>query len=111
LAPDTPADRRIHGLVRHRESLGSEVMAHIVIPVKMAMTEDVRELAEDVGDDRTLEADADEAPETTIVGRFGNRSRVAEGDRVEVSVDTRALHFFDPDTGLGIYDDQRGGQA
>jgi len=111
LAPDTPADRRIHGLVRHRESLGSEVMAHIVIPVKMALTEDVRELAEDVGDDRALEADADEAPETTIVGRFGNRSRVAEGDRVEVSVDTRALHFFDPDTGLGIYDDQRGGQA
>src|SRR5262249_24219002 len=84
--PAPPGDRRLHGVVRHRESLGSEVMAHIVIPVKMALTEDVRELAEDVGDDRTLEADADGTPEATIVGRFGNRSQVAEGDRIEVSV-------------------------
>jgi hypothetical protein len=26
------------------------------------------------------------------------------GDTVQVAVDERALHFFDPDTGLGIYD-------
>jgi hypothetical protein len=29
---------------------------------------------------------------------------VQEGTNVEVVVDTRALHFFDPDTGLGIYE-------
>ena len=29
--------------------------------------------------------------------------RVQEGDSIEVAVDTRALHFFDPETGLGIY--------
>ena len=27
-----------------------------------------------------------------------------EGDRLELFVDTTRLHFFDPDTGLGIYD-------
>ena len=37
--------------------------------------------------------------EATIVGRFGARSRSREGDAVEVAVDTRALHFFDPETG------------
>ena len=30
--------------------------------------------------------------------------RCSEGETVEVAVDTRALHFFDIDTGLGIYD-------
>ena len=48
---------------------------------------------------------AEEAPTTaTLVGRFNARSRVRTGQPVEVAVDTRALHFFDPETGLGIYD-------
>jgi multiple sugar transport system ATP-binding protein len=41
----------------------------------------------------------------TMVGRFGARSRVRAGEEATVAVDTRALHFFDPETGLGIYDD------
>jgi multiple sugar transport system ATP-binding protein len=43
-----------------------------------------------------------------MIGRFGARSRVQEGDAIEVAVDTRALHFFDPDTGAGIYDGTAG---
>jgi multiple sugar transport system ATP-binding protein len=39
-----------------------------------------------------------------MVGRFDARSSVREGQVAEVSVDTRALHFFDPETGAGIYD-------
>ncbi|MEA2318479.1 MAG: hypothetical protein QOD44_2668, partial [Solirubrobacteraceae bacterium] len=39
----------------------------------------------------------------TIVGRFGSRTKVREGEAIEVAVDTRALHFFELDTGLGIY--------
>jgi multiple sugar transport system ATP-binding protein len=66
-----------------------------------ALTEDVKELAEDVGDDRAAEA----KPHSTLVGRFGARSAVRIGETIEVAVDTRALHFFDPETGLGIYDD------
>jgi multiple sugar transport system ATP-binding protein len=66
------------------------------------MTEDVRELAEDVGDERV--ADIGVSDTATLVGRFGARSRVRPGQPVEIAVDTRSLHFFDPDTGLGIYD-------
>jgi multiple sugar transport system ATP-binding protein len=39
-----------------------------------------------------------------MVGRFGARSRVRSGEAIEVAVDTRALHFFEPESGLGIYD-------
>jgi multiple sugar transport system ATP-binding protein len=38
-----------------------------------------------------------------IVGRFGPRSRVKVGETIDVAVDTRSLHFFDPETSLGIY--------
>src|SRR5450756_2895920 len=39
-----------------------------------------------------------------VVGRFNAQTQVREGQTIEIAVDTRALHFFDADTGLGIYD-------
>jgi multiple sugar transport system ATP-binding protein len=103
LRTDTPSDRRITGEVVLRESLGSEIMVHFNVDARPAITEDVRELARDVGSDLVEQEAAAEAGETTLVGRFGARSDVKVGDRAEVAVDTRALHFFDPETGLGIY--------
>ena len=44
----------------------------------------------------------------TMVGRFGARSKARKGEPIKVAVDTRALHFFDPETGLGIYDETKG---
>ena len=38
-----------------------------------------------------------------MVGRFGPRSRIKDGDVVDVAVETGAMHFFDLETGLGIY--------
>jgi multiple sugar transport system ATP-binding protein len=107
LAPDTPPDRRLHGKAVLTEALGSEVMAHFTVDARQALTEDVRELAQDAGSEHTL----DETAEATIVARFGPRSRVGEGDAVEAAVDTRALHFFDPGTGNGIYDATEGAQS
>ena len=43
-----------------------------------------------------------------LVGRFGARSKARKGEPTKVAVDTRALHFFDPETGLGIYDGTKG---
>jgi hypothetical protein len=40
------------------------------------------------------------------VGRFDPHTRVQAGEDVEMAVDTRALHFFDVATGLGIYGEQ-----
>ena len=103
LVPDTPPDRRLNGTMELTEALGSEIMAHFRIDAKHAVTEDVRELAEDTGDERTASA-LEEAETATLVGRFGPRSKAAEGEKLEVAVDTRSMHFFDPASGLGIYD-------
>ena len=103
LVPDTPLDRRLNGTIELTEALGSEIMAHFRIDAKHAVTEDVRELAEDTGDERTANA-LEEAETATLVGRFGPRSKAVEGERLEVAVDTRSMHFFDPESGLGIYE-------
>ena len=104
LSPDTPADHRLKGKVTLTEALGSEIMVHFTIEATQAATEEMRELAKDVGDERVV-AQLDEGATSTagFVGRFGARSRVKTGDQIEVAVDSRALHFFDPETGLGIY--------
>ena len=81
---------------------GSEVIVHFSVDAKPALTEDVRELARDVGE----EVEEGET-KTTMVGRFGARTRVHPGEQAEVAVDTRALHFFDPENGIGIYDQDR----
>jgi multiple sugar transport system ATP-binding protein len=105
LESDTPQDRRVRGRVDLREALGSEIMVHFTIEAPPAVTEDVRELARDVGDESAVEAKA-EASHTTVVGRFSPRTEVRQGDVIEVAVDTRSLHFFDPDSGIGIYKEQ-----
>ena len=104
LALDTPAGRRLRAEVVLTEALGSEIMAHFMVDARPALTEDVRELAQDLGDERAIQEAEAGARETTMVGRFGARSGVRVGEAAEIAVDTRALHFFDPETGLGIYD-------
>jgi multiple sugar transport system ATP-binding protein len=110
IAKDVPADRRLHGKVELIEALGSEIMAHFTIDAPPALTEDVKELAQDVGDERAVKEAAEGSKQhTTMVGRFDSRAEVKEGEIAEVAVDTRGLHFFDPETGLGIYDEAKKG--
>ena len=100
-----PGDKRMRARVELREALGSEILVHFTVEARPAVTEDVRELARDVGDESAVEARAKET-HTTLVGRFGPRSQVKLGDVMEVAVDTRSLHFFDPETGVAIYKEQ-----
>jgi multiple sugar transport system ATP-binding protein len=104
LEPEIPSDQSLQGVVVLREPLGSEIVAHIQIDAPPALTEDVRELARDVGQEGAVQAAVEEGTkETTLVGRFGPRSRVKSGETVNVAVETGALHLFDLETGLGIY--------
>jgi multiple sugar transport system ATP-binding protein len=104
LATDAPADRRISSTVELREALGSDVVVHVSIAAPPAMTDDMKELASDVGLE-ALEQVTQQAAggRTTVLARLNPRSVAAQGDAIELVVDTHRLHFFDPDTDLGIY--------
>ena len=111
LEPDAPPDRVLHGRLELREALGSEIMAHFAIKGTHAETDETRELAKDAGGEGTEQAIGVSEDEAIVVGRFGARSRIREGDEVAAVVDTRALHFFDPQSGIGIYDSSKGAEA
>jgi len=107
LAKDSPPDRRLRGNVELREALGSELIVHFSVEgARAAETEETQELARDIG---VPGESVIQSPHAVFVGRFGARAHVDEGKPLEVAVDTSALHFFDPETGLGIYDQQTKG--
>jgi multiple sugar transport system ATP-binding protein len=105
IAHDNPPDQRLKGHVELREALGSELMVHLAIDAAPAMTEEVQELAEDAGT-TAEELGGGDKHRAVIVGRFGADSKVKMGEDADVAVDTRSLHFFDPETGMAIYDGQ-----
>jgi multiple sugar transport system ATP-binding protein len=100
LLSDAPAERRISSTVDLREALGSDVVVHFTLDASPAVTEDVKELAADVGADAEPEAGSETA---SVVARLNPRTHVTHGDRIDLVVDTHRLHFFDVDTGAGIY--------
>jgi multiple sugar transport system ATP-binding protein len=111
LETDAPAERILRGRLELKEALGSEIMAHFAIKGTHAETDETRELAKDAGAEGLTEQIGVREDEAVIVGRFGARSRIKQGDEVSAVVDTRALHFFAPQTGNGIYDSTEGAQA
>jgi multiple sugar transport system ATP-binding protein len=80
------ADRaRLRGHAILREALGAEVLVHFTVDARQAVTSEVRELAEDVGDDRALEQLTSGSSRATLVGRFSPRTRIREGDELEAA--------------------------
>jgi multiple sugar transport system ATP-binding protein len=44
---------------------------------------------------------------STFVARLDPKTRAAERQPLELAVDTSRLHVFDPESGLGVYGDDR----
>ncbi|MFN2490335.1 MAG: ABC transporter ATP-binding protein [Actinomycetota bacterium] len=104
LQSGAPRDRRMRTTVELREDMGSEVFVHFGVDCPPVLTEDTKELAADRGLDVEELAGGD-TQRTSFVARFDADTTAAEGDDVEVLVDTRSLYFFDADTGASIYDE------
>jgi multiple sugar transport system ATP-binding protein len=83
------------------EALGSEI--HVIFAIDAPPVEH-KDLA-----DLVPEKEEEEGSASSLYGgkslwtaRVNARSTVRIGDRIELAVDTRNLHFFDPDSGLTI---------
>jgi multiple sugar transport system ATP-binding protein len=104
LVSDAPPERRITALVELSESLGSDVVVHFTVNAAPALTDDVKELAVDVGQE-ALEHMREQAKggRANVLARLNPRTTARKGERIELVLDTQRLHFFDPEDGSGIY--------
>jgi multiple sugar transport system ATP-binding protein len=101
IAADVGEGQSLEATVDIREDLGSEVLVHFGVGAPPVRGEDV---AAAVGEE-ALEATAVHAREkgSLFVARVDRESPAREGERILLAVNTRRLHFFDPESGHGIY--------
>ncbi len=84
-----------------REDMGSEVFVHFAIDAEPVETQEVLEAME--------EEDVPEAVRERMrrgvpfIARLERGTAAKENEQLELVVDTERLHFFDPETGAGIY--------
>ena len=103
LAPATPQDRRLHGRVRLRELLGSELVVHFEVEAAPVVTDETRDLAQDVDASAVTELDhLRAARRTSFVGRFAADAPTQEDTIAEITVAPGALRFFDRETGARL---------
>jgi multiple sugar transport system ATP-binding protein len=103
IASELPGEGRLRGKVATTELLGSELLAHVEIEAPPVVTQEVREVLEDVDRSRVMELESEaRAQRTVVVGRFGIASEAQAGGDIEMRVDTRRLHFFDLDSEAAI---------
>jgi len=81
------------------EALGTQTLIHFEVDAPPVNTEEMKELAEDAG--------AGEGglggERAQFVAEVDPKSQVSRGEPVELTIDSSQLHFFDPQTGSGIY--------
>jgi multiple sugar transport system ATP-binding protein len=102
---ETDEDHRISVLCDIREDMGSEVYVHFNVTGDPVTAKEVVEaLVVDAPEDQETRQAAERArgAGVSFVGRLDRNTRARERERLELAVDVRRLHFFDPETGLAI---------
>ncbi len=85
-----------------REDMGSEVYLHFGLDAPPVWNEAVEAAASAEAVVATVEAATSHG--NPFIARVERLTAAGEGQPVELAVDTARLHFFDLETGLGIYD-------
>ena len=104
LGSPVAAGARLEVTVDIREDMGSEVYLHFVVPAAAVKADELREI---VGDEALEAADEQTHHGSPFVARVTRVTGAREGEPVVLAVVTERLHFFDLETGAGIYDGAR----
>jgi multiple sugar transport system ATP-binding protein len=91
---------RLDVAVDIKEDMGSEVFLHFAVDAPPVRSDELREI---VGDEALQAADEQTHHGSPFIARIGRGTQAREGEKASLDVDTRRLHFFDLDTGAGIY--------
>jgi multiple sugar transport system ATP-binding protein len=105
-------DRVISVVCEIREDMGSEVYVHFNVPADGVATREVVEaLAVDHAEDEEARLAAERARGEGVVfiARLDRTTGARERQPVALEVDVTRLHFFDPETGVGV--DESGASA
>jgi multiple sugar transport system ATP-binding protein len=84
-----------------REDMGAEVFAHFRVDAESVATEEVLEAMEE--EDVAGAVRERMRGGVPFIARLERGTQAREGGRLDLAVDTQRLHFFDPETGAGIY--------
>ena len=105
VARETPPDRVISVVCEIREDMGSEVFVHFTVPADSVATREVVEaLVVEAAEDEEARMAAERARGGGVVfiARLDRTSSAREREPLSLAVDVTRLHFFDPETGMGV---------
>ncbi len=98
---DGPGENRLEVVVDIKEDMGSEVFLHFAVDAPPVKADEIREI---VGDEAIAAAEEQTHHHgTPFIARVARGTQAREGEKAALAVDTRRLHFFDLETGAGIY--------
>jgi len=79
------------------EQLGSDTYIHFYKDIKPVQTKAIEEILADEGEDISSLG-----TQTKFIARINPNSSVKEGESIDLSIDSKKLHYFDPENGLAI---------
>ena len=88
----------INATVEVLESLGSDKFAYFTVEGKRAMAKELEEVARDAG----TESLSGEGDGIRVTARLDVTSKAAEDESLDVWVDVRKVHVFDPESGKNL---------
>jgi multiple sugar transport system ATP-binding protein len=97
--PELPT---LEAVVDVTEELGSEVNIIFTVDAPPVVSEDIKAAADQEDDDDATLVHDDHVQKSAFTARLDAATKARVGERVRLSVDNTAFHFFDKDTGRAI---------